>query len=85
MFKAIILALCGLLATATKFEIPAEAFKAAVTKESLVKMQLYGSRLGSVGSNVTVSECPSKQFYEFATGTITPDPLIVGGLFTLDL
>ena len=60
MLKTIILALYCLLASAsTNFEIPAEAFKAAYPKESLVKMQLYGSRLRSTVYNFSWSECPS--------------------------
>ena len=86
MFRTIILAICGLLASAfTKFEIPAEAFKAAFPKESLVKMQLYGSRVGSTAQNISWSECPSKRNYEVATGTITPNPPIIGEFLDLDI
>ena len=58
MLKIVVLALCGVLAMAsTKMEIPVEAFKAVAPKESLVKMQLHGSRVGSSASRVSWSEC----------------------------
>jgi len=86
MFKTIVLALCGLLANAsTKFEIPAEAFKAAIPSDSLVKMQLHGTRVGSVASKVKWSECPSQHLYDVATGTAKPNPPTVGDWVDLNL
>lgn len=86
MFKTVVLALCGVLAMAsTKFEIPVEAFKAVAPKESLVKMQLHGSRLGSTASSVSWSECQSLHLYDVATGTASPNPPIVGDFVGLNL
>ena len=86
MFKIVVLALCGVLVMAsTKMEIPIEAFKGVAPKESLVKMQLHGSRLGSSASPVSWSECQSQHLYDVATGTASPNPPIVGDFVGLNL
>jgi hypothetical protein len=54
-------------------------------KESLVKMQLHGSRLGSSASSVTWSECASEHLYDVATGTANPNPPQVGSFVSLNL
>jgi hypothetical protein len=85
MFKTLVLALCGVLASAAQLQIPMEAFMKVAPKESLVKMQLHGSRLGSTASGVTWSECPSLHLYDVATGTASPNPPIVGDFVGLNL
>ena len=86
MFNIIALALCGVLAVAsTRMEIPVEAFKAVAPKDSLVKMQLHGSRLGSTASKVSWSECQSLHLYDVATGTASPNPPTVGDFVGLNL
>ena len=86
MFNIIALALCGVRDLAsTKMEIPVEAFKAVAPKDSLVKMQLHGSRLGSTASKVSWSECQSLHLYDVATGTASPNPPTVGDFVGLNL
>jgi hypothetical protein len=85
MFKAIILALCGVLATAANVEIPMENWMKASPKDSLVKMQLHGTRLMSTASSVTWSECDSQKIYDVATGTASPNPPTVGADVNLNL
>ena len=85
MFKTVVLALCGVLASAAQLQIPFEAFMKAAPKESLVKMQLHGSRLGSTASRVSWSECPSLHVYDVATGTASPNPPVVGDFVGLNL
>ena len=84
MFKTIILAMCGLL-SASAFEVPLENWQMVAPKESLVKMQLHGSRLGSSASSVTWSECASEHLYDVATGTANPNPPQVGSFVSLNL
>ena len=84
MFKTLILALCGILSTQA-FEIPLENWQKIAPKESLVKMQLHGSRLGSTASSVKWSECASQHLYDVATGTATPQPPQVGADVALNL
>lgn len=84
MFKSIILAMCGLLA-ASAFEVPLENWQMVAPKESLVKMQLHGSRLGSTASSVTWTECASQKLYDVATGTANPNPPQVGSFVSLNL
>ena len=85
MFKTLVLALCGVLASAAQIQIPVEAFLKAAPKESLVKMQLHGSRLGSSASKVLWSECKSEHIYDVATGTANPNPPQVGSFVSLNL
>ena len=84
MFKTIILAMCGLLA-ASAFEVPLENWQIVAPKESLVKMQLHGNRLGSTASSVTWTECASEHLYDVATGTANPNPPQVGSFVSLNL
>jgi len=87
MFKTIILALCGVLASAIQLEIPKENWIKIAPKESLVKMQLHSSRysLASTASSVTWSECDSQHLYDVATGTAVPNPPQVGNNVGLNL
>jgi hypothetical protein len=87
MFKATILALAGLIAVASTatIEIPTEQWLAITPKESTIKMQLYGKRLGSTASNVQWGECDSQHLYDVATGTANPNPPIVGNNVALNL
>ena len=84
MFKSLILAMCGLL-SASAFEVPLENWLKVANKESLVKMQLHGSRLGSSASAVTWTECQSEHLYDVATGTASPNPPQVGSSVALNL
>ena len=84
MFKSVILAICGLL-SASAFEVPVENWLKVSNKESLVKMQLHGSRLGSTASSVTWTECQSQHLYDVATGTAVPNPPQVGDFVALNL
>jgi len=87
MFKAIILALCGVLASAsTQIQIPMENWMKVAPKESLVKMQLHSTRsLTSTASSVTWTECDSQRIYDVATGTAVPNPPQVGNNVGLNL
>ncbi len=84
MFKSIVLAMCGLLAVSA-FEVPLENWQKVSAKESLVKMQLHGNRLGSTASAVTWTECNSERIYDVATGTAKPNPPQVGDFVSLNL
>lgn len=84
MFKSLVLALCGLL-SASAFEVPVENWLKVSNKESLVKMQLHGTRLTSTASSVQWSECQSQHLYDVATGTANPNPPEVGSFVSLNL
>ncbi len=76
--------MCGLLSTSA-FEVPLENLHMVAPKESLIKMQLHGSRLGSSASSVTWTECASEHLYDIATGTAKPNPPQVGNFVSLIL
>ena len=84
MYKASLFAVLVAAATASVIEIaPEQWLKAA--PQSLVKMQLYGQRLGSTASSVSWSECDSQKIYDVATGTASPNPPNVGSFVGLNL
>jgi hypothetical protein len=84
MYKASLFAVLVAAATASVVEIaPEQWLKAA--PQSLVKMQLYGQRLGSTASSVSWSECDSQRIYDVATGTAIPNPPNVGSFVSLNL
>jgi hypothetical protein len=76
--------MCGLY-SASAFEVPLENWQMVAPKESLVKMQLHGNRLGSSASSVTWTECASEHLYDIATGTANPNPPQVGSFVSLNL
>jgi len=89
MFKAIALAVIGILSTASAavLEIPMENWLQATPKSSSIKMQLQGAthKLTSTASRVKWSECASQRLYDVATGTAKPQPPIVGDFVSLNL
>ncbi len=68
-----------------KLENRIDAQTIEIPKESLVKMQLHGNRLGSTASRVSWSECQSLHLYDVATGTASPNPPTVGDFVGLNL
>lgn len=86
MFKALTFAvLATIAATQSVMEIPKENWLSAAPKESAIKLQLHGARLGSSASSVQWSECNSQHVYDVATGTASPNPPQVGGFVALNL
>ena len=91
MFKALALAVIGLIASATAsshLEIPRENWLQVSPKTSPIKMQLIGAshiKLGSTATPVQWSECQSQRLYDVATGTANPQPPQVGSNVALNL
>lgn len=87
MFKAAILAVLGFVAASAHsvMEIPLKNFVDASPKESLVQMQLYGSKLQASASSVTWGVCDSQKIYDVASGTASPNPPVVGKNVGLNL
>jgi len=90
MFKALAIAVIGLIASATAshMEIPMQNWLQASPKTSPIKMQLIGAsqmKLGSSATPVQWSECKSQRLYDVATGTANPQPPQVGNNVALNL
>jgi hypothetical protein len=88
MYKAAIFTILSLIATtqAAEIQIPMENWLRVAPKESLVRMQLHGTkRLMSQASVATWSECDSQHLYDVASGVAKPNPPEVGSFVTLAL
>ena len=87
MYKTALLSVLGFLAVSASnvMEIPNENWLRVMQKESAIKMQLYGHKLGSEAGPVSWSECDSQRQYDVASGTASPMPLVVGDFVSLGL